>query len=69
MLRQPLDRETLLEFGVGSFLFLLVVGVTYLLFGDTIGRILTGRRRREGPPRPGSVPPERHANITGTAAR
>ncbi len=69
MLRQPPDQETILEIGVVSFLVLLVGGIAYLLFGDAIGKLLSGQRRKEGPPQPGSVPPERHGNISAAAAR
>ena len=69
MMWQPPDRETIFEIGVVSFLVLLVGGIAYLLFGDAIGKLLSGQRRREAPPRPGSVPPVRHGNISAAAAR
>ncbi len=69
MMRQPPDRTTLFEIGVVSLVVMLLGGIVYLLFGDAIGKLVSGQRRRERPPRPGSVPPERHGNISATAAR
>jgi len=66
---EPLDTEALLEIGLALAGALLVVGVGTLAFGRTKGAAHHGRRRAEGPPTPGHVPPSRHQNIVANPPR
>ncbi len=64
-----LDEELFLEMGIVVFGMGLLTGVATLLFGRAAGTMRRQRRHHARPPAMGTVPAERHTNITTTAAR
>jgi hypothetical protein len=64
-----LDQELLLEAGVALLAAGLVGGAAMLAIGRAAGGAQRGRRHREGPPSPGSVPAERHQQTGAASAR
>lgn len=64
-----LDQELLLEIGVALLGAGLLGGAAMLAIGRASGDARRGRRHREGPPSPGSIPAERHQQTGAASAR
>ncbi len=64
-----LDREALLEVGMLLFAGGLATGIGALFMGRVTGGTRQSARRVESPPAVGTVPSERHQNVSSNAAR
>lgn len=60
------DRELILEIGLGAVGLGLLSGLAALVLGRVLGDRRRGARHAEGPPLVGSVPPERHQNLSSS---
>ena len=63
------DRATTLEIGLVLTAAAIVGGLATLVFGRGLGGLVRRGRRSAAPPSPGSISPNRHQNVTGSAAR
>ena len=63
------DQETLLEIGLVTSLGAMLGGLAMLLYDGVVGGARRDKRRRLGPPEPGSVPDERHQHIASAPPR
>jgi hypothetical protein len=59
-------RELVLELGIGGVGLCILGGLAILVVGRLSGDAQRGGRRAEGPPSAGSVPPERHQNLSSS---
>ncbi len=69
IIKRGWDREAVLEIGMLLFAGGLATGLGALLLGRVTGRTRHTARRVESPPAAGSVPSERHQNVSYNAAR
>lgn len=60
------DRELVLETGLGGVVLGIVAGLVLLVLGRISGDAQRGGRHAEGPPSVGSVPAERHQNLSSS---
>lgn len=60
------DRELVLELGLAGVGLSILGGLTILIIGRLSGDAQRRGRHAEGPPSAGSVPPERHQNLSSS---
>ena len=63
------SRESALEIGLVSLGLSLVVGFGAFLASELVGRVGRARGRARPAPTPGSLPPQRHRNISSVSTR
>ncbi len=62
-----MDLGRLVEIGLAALGGMLAAGLGVSLAGRVAGSAVRGRRRAARPPSPGTVPPDRHRNISNVA--
>ncbi len=63
---QSVDQEAALETGFALLVVGFMTGLAVLVFGRVMGGAQRGKRHAEGAPSLGSVPPERHQNLSSS---
>jgi len=63
------DRETYLEIGLVIFGGVVLGGIAIWLVGQSVNEVGRMLRHAKPPPSTGSIPPERHQNISAVSTR